>query len=309
MLDSVTFVILNVLIRDFFLFPMKFQKCQEFHYFLKYKEIKIDFYVGSGTLVIQTNAHKLLNKDIITIGDLVDYKKKLYKILYDVFGNYKYSLLLSRIDYCVDLTMNIKTEELKNYLELLYKHDFSYRHAKIHNKYNSSFYMATKRGSYNLNFYSKYEQMDKKDEKWKGTFRLELQIKKSKIKRECVKNKIERKIENYWIEKAMDKYFFEFLQNFLHKGNYYRLDVAENMILNSDYSGYMKNRLIDFIRKINKDGMSEIKKTYNYATRRNYIKKLEKLNINPVTLNVDKPYKEMENLLEKARKTAKKLYF
>ncbi len=309
MLDTITFVVLNVLIKQFFQFSMRFQKHNKYEYHLVYKGLKFDYYMGSQTLVIKANAHKVLEKGFVSLQDLENYKNRLLSIVKEVTGTDKLLLQLSRLDYCVDLAMDTNCEEIEDTLELLYKHVHSYRHMKIDKIYDTSFYLKTKRGTYNLNCYDKYEELSRTDEDYKGIFRLELQIKKYKMKRELKRNGVSRELDNYWTKSAMEEYFFDFLKGFFYSCDYYRIDIAISKIKESLYSQSMQDKLIRFIKKVNKIGMTEVKKCYSYSTAKSYIEKLEKIGLNPVTISEDKTYEKVENLLHRAKRVTEELYF
>lgn len=107
----------------------------------------------------------------------------------------------------------------------------------------------------------------------------------------------------------MEMYFFDFLRAFFNTGNYYRLDVALEKIENSTFPKAMKHKLSLFIKRVNNKGMTETKKMYSPSTVKGYIEKLGMLGLNPVTIANDKSYKEMGNLLDRAKKEAEKTYF
>ena len=309
MLDTITFVVSNVLIQQFFQFPTRFTKHSKYNYHLVYKDLKFDYYMATQTLVIKANAHKVLGKGFVLLQDLENYKSRLMNIVKEVTGTDKLSLQLSRIDYCVDLAMDSDCNEIEDSLELLYKHIHSYRHMKIDKIYDTSFYLKAKRGSYNLNCYDKYEETDRIDEDYKGIFRLELQIKKHKIKRELKKYGIPRELDYYWTKSAMEEDFFDFLKGFFYCCDYYRIDIAIKRIKESLYPKAMQDKLIRFIKKVNKVGVTEAKKSYSYSTVKSYIEKLEKIGLNPITISKDKTYEKMENLLNRAKRVAEELYF
>ncbi len=309
MIHSISFVILNVWIPDFFEFPVKFKRYDRYKYVLTYKGVTFNYYLESQTLLIRTNTHKILKKGFVTLNDLEPYTNRLMTIVKEVVGNKKYLLQLSRVDYYVDLSIDLECEEQKNILELLYKHLHSYRHMKMSDKsnINNSFYLKTKRGTYNLNCYYKFAQSGILD--YRNTFRIELQIKKNKFKREFKKYGITRELVNYWSKDGMQMYYFDFLQDFFYSGDYYRIDIAIEKIENSLYTKSMQKKLILFIKRVNEIGMTETKKFYSYSTFKNYIKKLGEIGLNPVTLRLDGNFLSMENLLSRAKRVAEKIYF
>lgn len=306
MLDSINFVVF-ILIPVFFNFPKMFERHGRYEFHLSYKGVVFNYYLGSQTLLIRTNAHKILQKGFVTINDLEIYKNKLNSIVYEVTGINNLTLQISRIDYCVDLVLDEDTNEVQDKLELLYKHVDSYRHMKREKIYDTSIYLKTKKGNYNLNCYDKYAECQV--DEFKGIFRIELQIKKYKIKRELEKYGVERTIDNYWTREAMQEYYFNFLRGFFYNCDYYRIDVAIQKIKQSDYTESMKNKLIAFITKVNRSGITETKKNYSAPTVKNYINRLERIGLNPITFAINKPYKKMENLLNNAKRIAEEIYF
>lgn len=306
MIDSITFIA-YVLIQEFFNFSVKFDRHSKYGYHLVYKGVTFNYYMGSQTLTIKTNAHRILQKGCVRIQDLENYKNTVSSIVFEITGIRNLSLQLSRLDYCVDLILDYENGQIEDTVELLNKHVESYRYMKKEKIYDSSIYLKTKRGNYNLNCYDKYEECQL--DEYKGIFRLELQVKKSKIKRELKRNGITRELENYWSISAMEEYFFEFLRGFFYNSNYYRLDVALDRIESSSYSKIMKHKLSLFIERVNKKGMTETKKYYSYSTAKEYIEKLENIGLNPITIANDKTYTEMRNLLDRAKQEAEQTYF
>lgn len=307
MIHSIVFVVFNILIPQFFNFPIAFKKYKEYEYHLSYKKILFNYYMGSQTLVIRTESNKVLNKKYVTLNDLEEYKNILNNIIFEVTGLFNVRLVLSRIDYYVDLVTNVKSHEIADILEILDKHQDNYKYMRKSKKYKTSYYLKTKRGSHNLNCYDRNARY--KNRNLEGIFRIELQLKKPKIKSELKKYGIARIIDNYWTKEAMQEYYFNLLRDFFHNCDYYRIDVAIQKIKRSDYKESMKNKLIAFITKINKNGMTKAKKDYSAPTVKNYINKLEKIGLNPVTISIDKPYKKMENLLDRAKRIAEEIYF
>lgn len=314
MIDSIT-LIAYVLVQEFFNFSIKFDRHSKYEYHLVYKGVTFNYYIGSQRLVIKTNAHRILQKGCITLQNLENYKEIVSSIIFEITGIRNLSLQLSRIDYCVDLILDYENGQIEDTVELLHKHAESYRHMKIENIYDSSIYLKTKRGNYNLNCYDKYKEMLEKGnsyeecEQYKGVFRLELQIKKGKIKRQLKNNGVTRELDNYWSISSMEEYFFKFLRGFFYTGNYYRLDVALEKVESSSYTEIMKHKLCLFLKRVNEKGITETKKWYSYSTAKNYIELLEKMGVNPVTIANDKDYKEMRNLLDRAKEEAEKMYF
>lgn len=276
MIHTIVFVVFNVLIPQFFNFPIAFTKHKEYEYHLSYKKVAFYYYMGSQTLVIRTETNKILNKGYASINDLETFKKILESIVFEVTGMSNLQLVLNRVDYYVDFLNDIKRNETADMLELLYKHSDTYRHMKLdrNKNYKTSYYQKTRRGSYNLNCYDRYAKYQKED--LKGVFRMELQMKKHKIKRELEKYGVARTIDNYWTKEAMQEYYFDFLRGFFYNCDYYRIDVAIQKIRQSDYTESMKNKLIDFITKVNQKRNDRNKKRLFSTNSKKLHKKVRK---------------------------------
>ena len=156
---------------------------------------------------------------------------------------------------------------------------------------------------------------------YKGVIRLELQNRKGALKSylRTTKNAnkkdadvviAKRKIDYYWNQKSMQKYYFDILAKYLYKGKYYKLSKAIEIIQNSKLTKSWKNKLICFLGAIKFYGIDEIKENaYNYNTFKSYIKRLTKLNINPITIDEDSEYDMLESLYTLAVKQAESKYF
>lgn len=114
----------------------------------------------------------------------------------------------------------------------------------------------------------------------------------------------------YWNKESMQKYYFEFLSNFLYKGDYYKLSIAKKKIEETkDCTNCQKKHLKEFINLVNKYGINGVisnKKENEHpvwcgATVQRYIKKLQDLGINIFKISVDKEY----NIKEEIRKIKK----
>ena len=119
-------------------------------------------------------------------------------------------------------------------------------------------------------------------------------------------------MDNYGDKQSMEEEFFSYLENYLYKGNYYKLSTAFEIIQNSNYTKKWKEKLINFLVDVAEgggvDAVKELK-LYSSHTIKTYIEKLNKLKINPITINTEVKYDELENLLSFARKVAKEKYF
>lgn len=166
------------------------------------------------------------------------------------------------------------------------------------------------------------EYTSKQCDLYKGILRLELQIPKRTLKsyeRTSKKaNKIDsnvviayRKIDYYWNKNTMEKYYFKALKKYIYGGDYYKLNNAIEIIQNSNLTDKWKYKLICFLGVIKYYGIDQIKEVevYSYGTFKDYVARLEKMGINPITLDDDCKYSMLEGLYSLARKKAEADYF
>lgn len=157
-------------------------------------------------------------------------------------------------------------------------------------------------------------------EKYKGVIRLEIAMRKSNLKyylkassKKHSKDKnvpIEhRTIDNYWNKEKMEKHFFKEFKSYLYEEDYYKLDIAINMIKNSDISNSWKNKLTKFLQDISKSSIQNVKDNMPNGTFRNYIKQLNMLKINPITIDENSKYDCLKSLYSLAVEQAENVYF
>lgn len=124
------------------------------------------------------------------------------------------------------------------------------------------------------------------------------------------------------INEAIEEYFFDFLKGYLYEGDYHTLENARKIINASNYKPDMKHKLKNFVKHVSSYYLSnlmdpkfckDVRLHYSYGTINNYIKKLNAINVNPITiqqLHGTTTKKEiLPNLLKLARKTAEDKYF
>ncbi len=169
--------------------------------------------------------------------------------------------------------------------------------------------MTIKIGQTNINSYSRFDKC--KNVKYWNIWRIEVQVKKAKLRKNLIRYGIERTLENYWNIDNFNENYFDFLQDYFFLGDYYRLDLAKELIRKSPYSKTVKVNLCKFVTKINKVGMTCTKEkyNYNYVTMKKYIDLLNNIGVNPVTINNDSDVTFMENMLSKSRKIVNEKYF
>lgn len=299
---------------EFFMFvpvyqidPRKFKqydKENERHHYSKGINFYYDF--THWTLTIKTTAEAVIGRTDITINDYAEYADKLTKIVSEVVEREVHieELQLKRIDYKVDIPLT--DEEMKIFKQIKDKHYTNYKYMSQKVQYDTSTHLNNKSGQYNLNSYDKFKES--KNIKYWNIWRIEVQVKKAKLRKNLINYGISRLLSNYW--NSINEHYFEILKNYYFFGDYYRLDVARELIRKSNYSKTIKNNLCKFVTRINKLGMTGAKeKYYNYVTMKKYCGLLDDIGVNPVTIDLcsDKTY--MENMLKKAKRIVEEKYF
>lgn len=313
MLHTVEILIKNVTPFELYSKFNNLKKCKSNCYSGTYKNISFKYYFNSSVLLLKINVLELMKTDKVCISDLTEFKKKCQQIVYEMINRKYAALNVNRIDYFIDLHLTEKEIEiLEN--DLLYKHLHKYKYMSIKNIYKHSLAVRTRYGQRNLSVYNKgKERLDNGDitgfEKYNNVYRIESQIKKRLLKKEIKVNGISQDIENWWCKSACIENYIELFQHYLYFGDYWRIDKARQLIHNSNLKEIKKNRLCIFLTKINKVGMSEIKNYYSYKTIKDYIKLLDSLNINPLTINIDSEITYMKSIFKRIKYVAEKEYF
>lgn len=267
-------------------------KDQDVSYINFHKEehgFKIDYIGKRRLLLIRFTPPKLLNKNIITDDDYTNFIAEANKKLINYLPYIKAEdLELSQIHFKLDIYTIYKQE----YINLLSKIKTNYYKNKIKIYYNKASptiidTVYLKNSGYNLNLYLKErEQPDKI--KYKNLLRLELQIKRRKLKQILKSKYIYPKTINYFSE-AKRTYFFEtILKRFLYAGDYYSIRRSRN-ILKKHYPNKPATviKLIEFQKLIAKHGMSKAMELLNKCdqTTREYLKLLQGAGVNPIPLD------------------------
>lgn len=173
-----------------------------------------------------------------------------------------------------------------------------------------------------MNLYDKQqERLDKGDFegaiKYKNTFRIESQIKKRKIKKYLKQDGVSQDLDNYWNKLAFVENHLELFENYLYKGNYYRLDKAKQIIKNdTDLKDFIQSRLCLFLTRVNKFGMNNIYKYCSKQTIKNYIEILNNIKcpdgsigVNPITIGNDKNVTCIKSMFLRCKEISEKNYF
>lgn len=279
----------------------------QYGYNFSYKNIDFKYSKSFENLLLIANPHKVLLKRDITLSDKDEFKKIIIKALKNILQTDEFTVEISRIDYYVDIPVN---EKIKDYLNLLERHKKIFNRMKK-TQYETSSYLKTKKGQgqIKLNFYDKYQE-SKKDF-YKGILRLEIQNMPSKIKSEYKINNVSKQIDIYWSKECMEKYYFKVLEKYLYIGTYYKRDICKKLVDKAGLNARKRkniNRFSLFESRYKVDGVLE-KNKFCTDTINNYIKTLNELGINPITIPKESKFEKLENLVKLARATAEAKYF
>lgn len=267
--------------------------------------IKINF----KRLIEQKNHMELFNEqDLKQVADTFDF---LLNNLCDGMPNF-YNWKVNRIDYC----LNIKTPYVKEYIELLQKSDKPFSvHIKPDNNRNytqkkGSLYLVGK--SITINFYDKQDQLikeqivntnitDKHIQQAKDILRLEVQCHKPRTEYLKTKYNMTAKNIHYFLDAKIS---FNVLETILlkvtRKGDYLRKSIAIDKINKSAYKEKTKDGLIQIINDIATQHQSIWKVRDKYInlklmskdTFSRYLRKLDTMNINAVTISDKKSIRD-----------------
>lgn len=260
-------------------------------------------------LNIETTVEAIINKkyEPITVKDYELYMSKLKEIVNKVvkIDIDDLNLMLTRIDYKVDIPMS--SQEIKLMENLKDKYSKKYKYMKQKQEYETSVHLSNKYGQYNINSYSKFDES--KNNKYLNRWRIEVQTKKTKMRKNFLNYGIKKELKNYWCKSSFHENFFEVLKGYYYLGDYYTLNKARELIRKSSYSKTIQNNLCKFITSISRYGIDYARNKYNYSVFNKYISILNEIKVNPVTIDNDSELTYMENILKRAERIANEKYF
>ena len=289
----------------------------DFGYVFNYKNASFKYSIRFKYLLVITHVAEILEKDVVTLSDKSEYKNRVLNVLKEILKGKKFSIELHRIDYKVDIKM-YSQQMLDEYIKQLNKHNSRFHYMKKRYIYGSSIYLTTKTGQLTFNFYDKYkEQLERKgkyNEKFKYVLRLEIQNRPAKLKAQLKRNNKDKTLDNYYCKEGMEENYFDLLSKYLYEGgDYYRIGKAKRIINSSrNSSKNWKKKLKKFLEAVDKNGTVQVTYKNKYCcedTGKVYIEKLNKLGINPITLDNISSYNKLDNLVKIARDIAKNQYY
>ena len=198
-------------------------KATNYGYYFEYKDIIFDFSIKHRYLLLLTKPVLILQNRAITFEELQNYKNNITKILKAIIPDFNYEVFVNRIDYKLDIQFQNK-EIVKEYLELLKKHDEQFLYTRKNKKYIDSSYLTNKNGQFRFNFYDKgMERLNDLDlqgyKDYENTLRLEVQNRTARMKARANKKEgaVAPTIENYFSEQGMEDNYFSVLSKYLYE--------------------------------------------------------------------------------------------
>ncbi|WP_440897436.1 hypothetical protein ACS127_05545 [Amphibacillus sp. Q70] len=244
---------------------------------------------------------KLLHKGNISETDYYTVEKLIQDFLNNSFGSHIIfdKHILTRIDYKYDCVVkDQKNRELLFHLidkhTRKYSHKEKYRWGKTNSgipyKYESSQYHNNM--SVGMIIYDKERERLEKNEPvlefHENVVRYELRLNNqhlnSKKRQDKSGKSIPKKLSAYFQEEVWKDYMNKHVYPIVHKGDYYKITVAEKIIDASNLTKRKKDKLRQFLVRISKGTLDTPKQNLSRATYRQYIRDLETLGINPILI-------------------------
>jgi hypothetical protein len=249
---------------------------------------------------LKVDVIKMLKRGEINEEDYRLIESNIRDFLIVLFGSSEYFDLhiLTRIDYRKDVKL-LDRKERKLLFHLFEKYAKKYRYkeklkwGKDENgtpfKYETSQYHKNK--SIELIVYSKEDERLEKGKKIqeydKNIIRYELRLKNkhlNSMKREDKGCGRPKRLETYFSAQLWKEYMGKHVLPIVHKGDYYKITVAEKMIEDSHFSRRKKESLRSFLVTISKGSIDTPKKHMSKPTYRKYLRDLESIGVNPILI-------------------------
>lgn len=260
-------------------------------------------------LQIKVNPRMMFHKDshpFVYIADAADVRNSLDRIqdfldMTDINGISKECFYIQRIDYCANIRLRSKYE-VEEYMRLvrkglcphptIRKEEYSKTQGRWIPTRNS---FTVYCGSYEFSVYDKQSQMMGEKDKYlaediaeaEGIVRVELRVKRNKVRYEKMKSDCESETEYLMhtaeiSERLLDKY----LRECFGTGCFVKASKAEEIIRESSYKDKTKERMCRIIRDTAKNGLQ--KASLNYEKKhKNFCDMMGRFNslgISPITI-------------------------
>lgn len=226
---------------------------------------------------------KLLEKVDISSDDLENINFEIYKFIFDITGTYIEPVMI-RIDYRYDMSVTLKEREVLMYLynKTIDKYGFK----KKYNQFETTIYFNSK--SIQTKIYDKEEERKNKKEHIysyeKDILRFEVSLCNSHLNYNKRINKMDKCLDVYLQESLYIRYLKNHLEIFIHSGDYYTIYGARKKINSSNIKESDKEKLVEFLKYISKNGITKTTQQYSKYSFKKYKSYLYDLEINPILI-------------------------
>lgn len=225
-----------------------------------------------------------------------------FGIEYTILNHFKFNMPLMRIEFNRDYEYRHRGifYLIKRLLTIAPRYIQS-KHYKIDTTDNENEYTVTYKSHSNrtvqVKIYNKdMEQLQQlkhgkisrsQYNNYRNTLRIEVKVKNGKLNAEKNKYYIPKDLYTYLDEYVANHYFDKYVSQIVFSENFYRIDIAIEMIKNDQtLSSSMRDKLCNLLKTINEKGYTYTKENYPYKSAFNeHIKKIRERNINPLTLD------------------------
>lgn len=248
---------------------------------------------GASRCSIIIDVTKILNRGNIVEADYWRIKHFVKSALNKVYGDEKLydNHNLVRIDYRVDKKIPLASHrELYMHLYQQTKGSFK-RLRKDKKKFKTTMYHKCK--SIHTIIYDKNEQCknnNREPEEWeRDVIRFEVCLKNSHIYNRVKGTGEMKSLYSFFKKDVFNEYIQQYLFNIFPTGDFYKFDLAEEMISSSNYSLTIRRRLKHFLDKVSHGNLdTPLNNFYPDSIKKDaYNKRLQNfrdLNINPITI-------------------------
>lgn len=269
----------------------------------EFKAVKFYFYkmYGIWRFNLFVDFIKLLGKSEINKLDYLEIEKRMEKIILLIFKDEALGLeiILKRLDFRKDVKIIKKEREIL--LKLYKKARENSKFKKKNIEYNTTIYYSNK--SITVVMYDKEQERNNKgkiiETYEENILRLEIRL----FPRHLNSQKREKSLKTYLNNDIFQKYIENNAFPIFYKGNHYKLELIERILIDNNIKSKDKNDILMFLSYISnygfnsainkKDDKGELKWS-NYKIKK-YIKLLESFNINPFIIPVRENIDMIEN--------------
>jgi len=262
---------------------------------------------GVSRCSIIIDVTKILNSGYIVETDysrIKRYVKLALRIVYDdesLYDNHN----LVRIDYRVDIKVPSASER-ELYLLLYNKTRSSFKRLrKEKNNYKTTIYHSCK--SIQTTVYDKNEHckfQNRKPADWeRDMIRFEIRLKNPHIYNRTRASGEVKCLFTFFQEEVFKEYVQRYLFKIFPIGDFYRFDLAEELISSSKYSLTIKRRLKHFLGKVSNGNLDTPLHNYysdsiNKDTYNKRLQNFKELNVNPITIPQTYKVEKLPSLLK-----------